>query len=79
MEMKEVKGSSQVTAVGYDPATRILQVRFTTGAEYQYSGVPPDLYARLIAAPSFGSFLHKHVKGKYPYVKVKDATPKGET
>ncbi len=76
MDMKDVKGSSQVTAVGYDVVTRILQVRFTNGAEYQYAGVPPDLYEKLIAAPSFGSFLHKHIKGKYQYQKITEPAPK---
>ena len=78
MDMKEIKHSSQILAAGYDITTRILQIRFTSGAEYQYSGVPPELYEKLLAAESAGSFLHKHIKGKYPFAKTKDATPKGE-
>jgi hypothetical protein len=65
--------SSQIAAVGYDPITRQLVVRFRGSdrwpeAIYSYAGVPAEIAAELIAAESPGAYFHRHIRqGGYPY------------
>jgi hypothetical protein len=49
--------SSNVASVGYDPESQQLEVTFKDGATYVYSGIPVELYADLLAAPSVGRCL----------------------
>ena len=72
MQMQPVK-SSNVESVGYDPASQTLQVKYRSGAEYQWNHVPPEEHKALISADSIGSHLHRHIgahKEKYPVRKV---------
>lgn len=62
--------SSNVRSVGYDLATRTLEVEFNNGSVYDYAGVPPDVFAQLMQSPSVGSYLAKSVKPKYTAKKV---------
>lgn len=71
--------SSQLAAVGYDPDTQTLHIKFkdrtsaktgvtTPGATYAYDGVPAHVHAGLLAADadpalSVGSHFGAHVKG----------------
>jgi len=57
--------SSAITAVGYDPETLDLTVRFTRGTEYTYSGVPADVVGLLLAAESVGKAFGTLIKGVY--------------
>lgn len=58
--------SSNIRSVGYDPASRTLEVEFHSGGVYQYSGVPENVYQGLMRAASKGSYLHDHIKDRYP-------------
>jgi hypothetical protein len=62
--------SSQVKAVGYDPATKTLAVTFNRGqgAIYHYPDVSPELHAQFLAAESMGRFHGEHIK-HLPFVK----------
>ncbi len=62
--------SSNIEAIGYDPAARELHVRFLHGDTYAYHGVPEDVYDELMAAPSKGSYLNRVIKGNYGYSKM---------
>lgn len=59
--------SSNVKSVGYDPASRKLQVEFhaappaTKGVVYEYGDVTPGQHAALMAAKSKGAYLHLHI------------------
>lgn len=46
--------SSAISAVGHDLETLDLTVRFTRGTEYTYPGVPAEVVAAMLAAPSVG-------------------------
>ena len=67
--------SSQIAAIGYDPATSALTVAFkrrdgTLDSVYQYDGVTPDAHAALMGAESIGShFIHniKRQPESYPF------------
>ncbi len=58
--------SSNVKSIGYDAERRVMEVEFRNLGVYEYEGVEPELYQRLIDAPSVGGFLHKHVRGRFP-------------
>ena len=62
--------SSNIAAIGYDEDTQILEVEFTDGSVYQYSGVPPGEHNGMMNADSKGKYLHANIKKRYPYVKL---------
>jgi hypothetical protein len=63
--------SSNLVSVGYDEQARVLEIEFGGQSVYQYFDVPKWLYEELMAAPSLGEYLDKHVKkGGYRYVRV---------
>ncbi len=63
--------SSNLSAVGYDPATRKLRVAFLSGSLYEYSGVPASVHAGLMAAGSHGSYFDTYIKnGSYSYQRI---------
>lgn len=63
--------SSNLSAVGYDPATQILRIAFHNGRVYEYSGIPASIHAGLMAASSHGSYFDTYIKkGPYRYRQV---------
>ena len=62
--------SSNISAIGYDSDSEMLEVEFTNGAVYSYSGVPLGEYDSFMNADSKGKYLHANIKGHYPYVKL---------
>ena len=60
--------SSSVSAVGYDPTTRRLYLRFAgSGNAYLYRDVPPAVFDELMRAESKGGFVNATIKGSYDY------------
>lgn len=68
--------SSNIKAVGYDPATRALDVQFNSGATHRYADVPPEKHAAMMGtgAPghSVGSYFHANIKSAHKSSKVED-------
>lgn len=62
--------SSQIASVGYDPATRVLEITFKDGGTYAYDNVPANVHADLMSADSVGKAFYAMVKGKYGHRKV---------
>lgn len=56
--------SSQVKAIGYDPATKTLACQFAHGPGhlYVYPNVEPKVHADFMAAESIGKFFGQHIK-----------------
>lgn len=46
--------SSTISAVGYDPASKVLEVAFKNGGDYSYFGVSSKTHAEMMSAPSEG-------------------------
>lgn len=74
MEMREVD-SSNIAAIGYkagDPDTNLgtLQVRFSSGSEYTYEGVPAQVVEELFEADSVGRTFFATIRGKYETIKL---------
>lgn len=69
--------SSQIAAIGHDPKTNTLAIRFPAkkgpGSLYHYKNFTADLFEQFKNAESIGSFFGKNIKpfaDKYPYEKV---------
>lgn len=69
-----ISTSSAIAAHGYDGASRTLEIQMRGGATYQYSDVPPDVYAKLKGAESLGKFFQANIKGKYTHAKLDGAS-----
>ena len=61
MKMTPVE-SSNIKALGYDPADETLQADFLNGTTYIYFAVPPKVFEDLMAAESKGSAFNTLVK-----------------
>lgn len=80
--MHEVK-SSQIKAVGHDPATGRLRIQFqdrkdgTQGSIYEYEDVEPWRFDELLNAKSAGAYFGEHIKmnPKYPHKRFVKETP----
>lgn len=64
MKMVSVN-SSAISAVGYDPQSRIMSVTFKQGKTYDFCGVPQHIYEGLIRASSVGSYYNANIRDKY--------------
>jgi hypothetical protein len=62
--------SSNLASVGYDEATKTLEVEFKKGSTYQYEDVPQSEYERLMDAESVGSYFASNIKDRYTCRKV---------
>lgn len=62
--------SSNISAIGYDADSQVLEIEFTNGAVYSYSGVPPNEYEGFINADSKGKYLHANIKNRYSFMKL---------
>ncbi|WP_370552645.1 KTSC domain-containing protein [Conexibacter sp. CPCC 205762] len=61
--------SSSVRAIGYEPRTRELHIRWDSGT-YAYAAVPAVVWAELRAADSKGQYVNTRVKGVFAHRKV---------
>ncbi|MEU8224927.1 KTSC domain-containing protein [Kribbella sp. NPDC048915] len=60
--------SSSVRSVGWAEGT--LEVEYVSGDTYQYFDVPQPEFAALMAAPSIGTYVNRHIK---PYYDVRES------
>lgn len=70
IQMREIEGSTNVKAIGYDPINLTLRVEFHSGGLYDYEGIANFLYEELVAAPSKGKFISQRIKGHYQCHKI---------
>lgn len=54
----------------YNVSRQTLRITFVSGLVYNYLHVPERVYNNMKAATSKGTFLNKHIKGKYDFEKV---------
>jgi hypothetical protein len=62
--------SSNIAAIGYEPATETMCVQFKNGAAYIYLDVKPEVYQEFLDSESKGKFLAQTIKGKYESEKI---------
>ena len=61
--------SAAIQWMNYDATQHVLEVEFTSGAIYEYFGVPESVYQDFVAAPSHGRFFAYQFRDKFPYRK----------
>jgi hypothetical protein len=64
LERQSVK-SRILRSVGYDDSTKVLEIEFHTGLVYQYSGVPPKVYADLMHSDEIGKYFSEKVRPRF--------------
>lgn len=64
MEMIPV-WSSAISAIGYDPSTMHMRIRFSQGDTYDYCGVPAHVFQGLLNARSKGAYYNDHIRDRY--------------
>lgn len=62
--------SSTIKNIHHISNLNVLLVEFKSGDKYEYLGVDTLTYQKLMEAKSKGTFLHKNIKGKFPYKKI---------
>ncbi len=70
MDRKQIS-SSRIRSVGYDTATRTLQVEFNNGDIFDYYPVPEDIYRRMMSASSVASFFADRIEEDYSSRRVR--------
>ena len=75
MDLKDITGSSNIEAAGYNPETKTLRVRFKGGSVYDHHDFPADAHDAFMSADSKGSHYHSTIKGKYKFTKVPTKVP----
>jgi hypothetical protein len=59
--------STAINGINYDEDRHKLFVRFTSGAEYVYVGVPSPVHRAFADAPSKGGFFSREIRDRYPF------------
>ena len=59
--------STAIRDIDYDEPRSKLFVRFTSGAEYVYVGVPSPVHRAFADAPSKGGFFAHQIRDCYPF------------
>lgn len=64
--------SSVIDAIGYDPATNVLEIEFSSGDCYRYFAVPASVHAEFLAAGSLGTFFARRIRHTYASERITD-------
>ena len=62
--------SSNIENMGHDKKDDLLEITFKSGGVYWYQGFNEADLSELMNAESKGKHFHKHIKGKFPFMKV---------
>lgn len=73
---RDLVDSTSIVSVGYDEASRTMEIEFPKAAVYRYHDVSPKQHRALIEAPSIGTHFATEVRGKFPWFRVDIETGK---
>lgn len=59
--------STVISGFDYNIEKRILEIRFISGAVYNYHKVPAKVYQGLKEAKSKGIYFNRFIKDNYPF------------
>ena len=62
--------STVIRSYHYHSGEQRLRITYTSGAVYDYLGVPAEVYAAMKAYQSKGAYLNREIKGHYPFQKI---------
>ncbi len=57
--------SSKIRSVGYDRATKTLEIEFLGGGVFQYEHVPEYVFQNLMVAASKSQYFELFIRGVY--------------
>jgi len=57
--------SKAISAIGYDPQTKIMKITFKGTGTYDFCGVPQNVFDGLKNAISKGSYYNTHIRDRY--------------
>ena len=58
--------SDAINAIGYDPQTKVMHIKFAQGKTYPYCGVPQHIFDGLLnATSSHGTYFNDHIRDRY--------------
>ena len=64
--------STTLATAVYDDRRRHLLLDFRDGTRYAYLCVATELFHDLLRATSKGSFFNRHIRGRFPWIKLTD-------
>lgn len=64
MEMISVR-SSAMRAIGYDPITHRMKIRFEQGHTYDFCAVPQHIFDGLLNAGSKETYYNDYIRDRY--------------
>jgi len=59
--------SRAVLSAGYDVDASVLEVEFSSGRIYRFSGVPVGVYDWLLRVPNKGLYVARNITGRYAH------------
>lgn len=59
--------STTLQSMGYEAASRTLEIEFQSGAVYRYLNVPAHVYRGLCEADSKGRYFNDQVRDQYEF------------
>ncbi len=71
--MRTELDSKGLSACEYEPGADGLTIEFRDGSVHHYPDVPASNVALFIASDSKGKSFNKHIRGKFPYQKIRGA------
>jgi hypothetical protein len=57
--------SEAIASAEYDENTQRMTIRFNSGHDYDYCGVPKSVWEGLCSARSAGTYFHQHIANRY--------------
>jgi len=67
---RETVVSSNIDSIGYDADKKLLEVEFTSGEVWQYTGVSAQRHKGLMDSSSKGKYFNQNIRGQYTSRKV---------
>ena len=69
----DIRDSSVISAVEYNPNLKAMKVRFTSGSVYLYPDIEEHIYIDLITSEYKGRFFNKCIKPLYKGIRLDEA------
>lgn len=63
--------SEAIASVGYESASRSLEIQFVGGGLYRYYEVPQGVFEELMGADSHGRYFMAHIRDRYRYERLR--------
>lgn len=63
--IRQSVNSTTIASVGYDRATRVVEIEFRDGVLFRYSPVPVYIFRELLDAPSIDAFVASVIRPRF--------------